>query len=70
MKKAIDKTLDSISDLQDTIDYINTEKIISNEQKTKDLDEINDYLKQAQCYCKVSCGISEIQEGFVNPSNV
>ena len=48
MKKAFDKTLDSISDLQDALDYINTEKIISNEQKIKDLDKINEYLKQAQ----------------------
>lgn len=48
MKKAFDKTLDSISILQDSIDYINTEKTISNEQKLKDLDEINEHLKQAQ----------------------
>ncbi len=48
MKKAFDKTLDSISDLQDALDYINTEKIISKEQKLKDLDEINEYLKEAQ----------------------
>jgi len=48
MKKAFDKTLDGISDLQDAIDYINTEKTISNEQKIKDLDEINECLKQAQ----------------------
>lgn len=48
MKKAFDKTLDSISDLQDSIDYINTEKTISNEQKIKDLDEITGYLKRAQ----------------------
>ena len=48
MKKAFDKTLDSISNLQDAIDYINTEKTISKEQKIKDLDEINEYLKQAQ----------------------
>lgn len=48
MKKAFDKTLDSISTLQDAIDYINTEKIISDEQKIKDLDGINDTLKQAQ----------------------
>lgn len=48
MKKAFDKTLDSISNLQDALDYINTEKVISNEPKIKDLDEINEYLKQAQ----------------------
>ena len=48
MKKAFDKTLDTISDLQDALDYINTEKTISNEQKIKDLDEINQYLKQGQ----------------------
>ncbi len=48
MKKAFDKTLDSISDLQEAIDYINTEKTISNKQKFTDLYEINEYLKQAQ----------------------
>ncbi len=48
MKKAFDKTLDSISDLQDALDYINTEKTISDKQKTKDLDEVNEHLKQAQ----------------------
>ncbi len=48
MKKAFDKTLDSISTLQDAIDYVNTEKTISGDQKIKDLDEINEYLKQAQ----------------------
>lgn len=48
MKKAFDKTLDSISILQDAIDYISTEKMISNEQKIKDLDKINNALKQAQ----------------------
>ena len=48
MKKAFDKTLDGISSLQDAIDYINTEKTISDKQKLKDLNEINEYLKQAQ----------------------
>ena len=48
MKKAFDETLDSMLILQDAIDYINAEKTISNKQKLKDLNEINEYLKQSQ----------------------
>lgn len=48
MAKSFEKTLDSIENLQEAIEYASTEKLTANTKKLEDLEKIIQILQNAQ----------------------